>query len=171
MIFVYGLSYSSNCNYLECARRSFPYGKPFQVWYFVFVARHAVPLRLYCFLFYGYRVGQQVFKPAPFPLRTGWFAGAQFYRMASCPFRLGQRLYSSRQGCYLYRLLTVCNSKYNVDERSHRRGGFFIGENYIWHPIASAAGELVRCLNAYGEIPTSSPQKCLSTWEIWTLIF
>jgi len=49
VILVYGLSNSSNCNDLEC-RRSLLYCKPFQVRYFVRVARRAVPLHLQRFL-------------------------------------------------------------------------------------------------------------------------
>jgi len=41
----------SKCNNLECSWRSFPYRKPFQVRYFVFVSRRAVPLHLQSFLF------------------------------------------------------------------------------------------------------------------------
>jgi len=50
VILVYGLSKSSKYNVLECPWRSFPYCKPFQVRYFIFVARCAVPLHLQSFL-------------------------------------------------------------------------------------------------------------------------
>ena len=41
---IYDLSNSRNCNDLECPWRSFPYCKPFQVQFFVFVVHRAVPL-------------------------------------------------------------------------------------------------------------------------------
>ena len=50
MILVYGLSNSSDCNDLECPCRSFPYGKPFQVRYFLLTVRRAVTLHLQSFL-------------------------------------------------------------------------------------------------------------------------
>jgi len=43
-------SSSSNCNDLECHWRSFPYCNPFQVRYFIFVARCAVFLHQQSFL-------------------------------------------------------------------------------------------------------------------------
>ena len=51
MILIYILSNSSNCNDFEDPWSSFPYCKLFQVWYFIFVVCHAVPLNPQSFLY------------------------------------------------------------------------------------------------------------------------
>ena len=51
---------ATNCDVLECPWRSFSYYKPFQVRFFVSVARRAVPLHVQSFmLFYYYSSGSE----------------------------------------------------------------------------------------------------------------
>jgi len=50
-VLLYGLANSSNCDDLE-SLKVIPFYRPFQVRYFVFVARRAVPLHLQSFLWH-----------------------------------------------------------------------------------------------------------------------